>query len=345
MILDYAAVAALWLSIIVYASLGGADFGGGIWYLFTFGKHKDDQKSLIAGAIGPVWEANNVWVIFLIVGLYTTFPLVSAILATSLFIPFTLVLIGIVLRGAAFAFESHVSEALAVRAVWGQLFSTSSIIAPFFFGTSAAAVASGQIRVIHGNIPVAVISAWLTPFAIAIGLLALAICSSLAAVYLTVEAQRRQDVELENSFRMRAFIALGAIAILGAVAFILAYSEANILWNGLIHQALWALIITVLIGVATVGALFFKRYKIARIITVIEVGALLGTWGLAQNPYLIPPDITLTDAASPPLTMLEFLICAAIGMSILIPSVWFLFHVFKGANPVPRVHEKKVEEA
>lgn len=344
MILDYAAVTALWLSIIVYASLGGADFGGGILYLFALGKRKEDQRSLISGAIGPVWEANNVWVIYLIVGLYTAFPTVSAVLATALFIPFSLVLIGIVLRGASFAFESHISQALAARAIWGQLFSTASIIAPFFFGTCAAAVASGQIRVVHGNIPVAIFSPWLTPFAIVVGLLALAICSSLAAVYLTVEAERRQDMELENSFRIRAFIALGAIAILGAVAFILAYSEANILWNGLIHQALWALIVTVLIGVATVGALFLKHYKITRIIIIMEIGALLGTWGLAQNPYLIPPDITLTDAASPPLTMQEFLISAAIGMSILIPSLWFLFHVFKGANPVPRVHEKKVEE-
>jgi cytochrome d ubiquinol oxidase subunit II len=324
MILDYAAVAALWLSIIVYAALGGADFGGGIWYLFTFGKRKADQKSLISRAIGPVWEANNVWIIYLIVGLYTAFPVVSAVLAISLFIPFTLALIGIVLRGAAFAFESHISEALAARAIWGQLFSTASIIAPFFFGTSAAAVASGQIRVVHGNIPVVVFSAWLTPFAIVIGLLALAICSSLAAVYLTVEAERRQDEELERSFRTRAFIALGAIAILGAVGFILASSQANILWNGLIHQALWAIIVTVLIGVATAGALFFKRYKIARILIIMETGAILGTWGLAQNPYLIS---------------------AAIGMSILIPSMWFLFHVFKGPNPVPQVHEKEVEEA
>ncbi len=343
MILDYVAVIALWLSIIVYAALGGADFGGGIWYLFTFGKRKEDQKSLIGSAIGPVWEANNVWIIFLIVGLYTAFPTVSAVLATALFIPFSLALIGIVLRGASFAFESHVSKALAARAIWGQLFSTASIIAPFFFGTSAAAVASGQIRVVHGNIPVAIFGPWLTPFAIVIGLLALAICSSLAAVYLTVEAERRQDVELENSFRTRAFIALGAIAILGILGVILAPSEANLLWSGLIHQALWAVIVTVLIGVATAGALFFKRYKIARILIIMEVGAILGTWGLAQNPYLIPPDITLTGAASPPLTMQEFLISAAVGMSILIPSMWFLFHVFKGANSMPRVHEKKVE--
>jgi cytochrome d ubiquinol oxidase subunit II len=199
--------------------------------------------------------------------------------------------------------------------------------------------------VVHGNIPVVVFSAWLTPFAIVIGLLALAICSSLAAVYLTVEAERRQDEELERSFRTRAFIALGAIAILGAVGFILASSQANILWNGLIHQALWAIIVTVLIGVATAGALFFKRYKIARILIIMETGAILGTWGLAQNPYLIPPDLTLTNAASPPTTMRDFLISAAIGMSILIPSMWFLFHVFKGPNPVPQVHEKEVEEA
>lgn len=345
MILDYAVVTLLWLSIIVYASLGGADFGGGIWYLFVFGKRKNEQRSLIANAIGPVWEANNVWIIFLIVGLYTSFPFVSDVLATALFVPFSLALIGIVLRGASFAFESHISNALTVREIWGRLFSTASIIAPFFFGTAAAAVASGQIKVPHGNIPVGVWGPWLSPFAITIGLLALAVCASLAAVYLTVEAKRRNDEELEMAFRTRAFIALGILGILGVVALFLSVSEANPLWNGLIHQALWAVIVTVLLGVAVATALFFKRYPIARILIIMEVGAILGTWGLAQNPYLIPPNITLAGAASPQLTMRDFFISAIVGMCVLIPSMWFLFHVFKGQNPVPVIHEKEVEEA
>ena len=345
MILDYAAVTLLWLSIIVYASLGGADFGGGIWYLFVSGKRKKDQRSLIASAIGPVWEANNVWIVFLIVGLYVTFPFVSAVLATALFIPFSLALIGIVLRGASFAFESHISNALTVREAWGRIFSSASIIAPFFFGTAAAAVASGQIQVPHGKIPVTVWGPWLSPFAIIVGLLAIAVCTSLAAVYLTVEAKRRKDEELEMSFRTRAFIALGVLAVLGLAALFLSPFEAAPLWNGLIHQALWAMIATVLIGFAVAGALFFKRYPIARILIVLEVGAILGTWGLAQNPYLIPPNISLTDAASPQLTMRDFIISAIVGMSVLIPSMWFLFHVFKGQNPVPKVHEKEVKEA
>ncbi len=344
MILDYIAITLLWLSIIVYAALGGADFGGGIWYLFTFGKHKKDQRALIAGAIGPVWEANNVWLIYLVVGLYTAFPIVTAVLAIALFIPLTLALIGVVLRGAAFAFEAHISQVLEARAVLGHVFGSASILAPFLFGACAAAVASGQIRVQHGNIPVAVISVWLTPFAIVIGFMALAICSALAAVYLTVEARRIQDQELELAFRRRAFIALATIAVLSIVSLLLAPTSAPILWNGLVHQALWAVIVTVLIGIATAGALFARQNRLARILIVMEVGAILGTWGLAQNPYLVPPDVTLTSAASPPTTMREFLISAAIGMSVLIPSMWFLLHVFKEQNRLPKVHEKKVEE-
>jgi cytochrome bd ubiquinol oxidase subunit II len=346
MILNYVIAALLWLSIIIYASLGGADFGGGIWYFFTFGSGPkvEAQRHIISRAIGPVWEANNVWLIYLIVGLYTAFPIVAATLAIALFIPFSLALIGVVLRGASFAFEAHIPQSVDIRAVWGRGFSIASTFTPFLFGACAAAVASGQIRVQHGNIPVALWNVWLTPFALTVGAMGLSLCASIAAVYLTVEAQRDKNAELMSAFRLRAFIAGGVTAILGILGLILAPSEAPILWHGMLDHALWAVGVTMVLGLGVAVALFYRRFKVARILVVMLTGALLGTWGLSQMPYLIPPDITVDSAASPPTTMWEFLISACIGMAILVPSLWLLFHVFKGQNPTPPVHEKMLEQ-
>jgi cytochrome bd ubiquinol oxidase subunit II len=150
MILTYTILIILWLSLIVYAVLGGADFGGGIWDFFAFGQGAERQRRLIGQALGPVWEANHVWLIFLIVGLFTAFPTAFAVLSTALIVPFTLALVGIVLRGAAFIFHAQSEEAGTLSKIWGRIFSTASTITPFFFGTAAAAVASGQVRVQGG---------------------------------------------------------------------------------------------------------------------------------------------------------------------------------------------------
>lgn len=342
MILAYASAVLLWLSLITYATLGGADFGGGIWDLFSLGPEQEDKRQLIVKALGPVWEANNVWLIFLVVGLYVDFPVVAATLATSLFIPFSLALIGVVLRGASFAFRTHFSNAVSMKEMSGRAFGIASAITPFLFGTCAAAVASGQLRVQHGSVPVAVWGAWLTPFAIVIGLMGLALCATIAPIYLTVEAQRAKNEKLTNTFRTRAFIGGGVLATLAIIGLILSPFEAPILWRGMLDHAIWAVIVTFLIGLAIAVALFYRRYKLARALIALGTGSLLGTWGLAQLPYIIPPDLTVTGAASPPTTLWEFFISALIGMFVLVPSLWFLFHVFKAQSTIPPVHEKEV---
>lgn len=147
-----------------------------------------------------------------------------------------------------------------------------------------------------------------------------------------------------EAFRIRGLIAGGVMAALGAVGIALSPWEAPILWRGMIGHAIWAVAITVLLGLATAAALFYRRYRLARIAMIFETGALLGTWGLAQIPYIIPPDLTVTNTASPPTTLTELFISALIGMSMLIPSFWFLFHVFKGTHIIPPVREKEVKE-
>src|SRR6266436_5311094 len=182
MILTYTILIILWLSLIVYAVLGGADFGGGIWDFFAFGQEAERERRLIGQALGPVWEANHVWLIFLIVGLFTAFPLAFSVLSTALFVPFSLAVIGIVMRGAAFMFRGQADDATTSRRIWGRVFSTASTITPFFFGAAAAAVASGQVHVQGGVVQTDLFAGWTTPFALTIGALALSLCAVLAAV-------------------------------------------------------------------------------------------------------------------------------------------------------------------
>jgi cytochrome bd ubiquinol oxidase subunit II len=342
MILPYAVAVLLWLSIIIYASLEGADFGGGLWDALAFGPQKGEMRALIKDAIAPVWEANNVWLTYLIVGLLTAFPIVAQLLTTALFIPLVLVLIGIVLRGATFVFRSFSTSAF--QPIWGRTFSLASIITPFLFGTMAAAVASGDLEIVHGKMPVGLIHAWLTPFAITVGLMGVALCATISAVYLTVEAQGRKKQKLVEIFRLRALIAGSCMAVLGVVGLALSPSEAPILWHGMLDHALWAAVIAVLLGIASGAALVFRRFQLSRILVIMGTAAIIGTWGLAQLPFIVPPSLTVTGAASPPLTLLELFIGALVGMSMLIPALWFLFHVFKGINVVPPVREKEVQD-
>lgn len=340
MILPYAVAALLWLSIIIYASLEGADFGGGLWDFLASGSQKEEMRKVIKDAIGPVWEANNVWLTYLIVGLLTAFPIVAQLLTTALFIPLVLILIGIVLRGSTFIFRSFSSSRM--QRFWSRIFTISSVMTPFLFGTTAAVVASGALKIVHGHMPVALVKEWLTPFAIVVGLMGIALSATISAVYLAVEAQTIQNQTLSEGFRWRALIAGFIVAVLGLAGLALSPSEASVLWHGMLDHAIWAVVVTVLLGIAVSGALWFRRYRLARLLMITETGALIGTWGLAQLPYIVPPSLTVTNAASPPLTLLELFVSALIGMSMLIPALWFLFHVFKGLNVVPPTREKEV---
>ncbi len=341
MTLTYAILIILWLSLIAYAVLGGADFGGGIWDFFAFGKEAERQRRLIGQALGPVWEANHVWLIFLIVGLFTAFPPAFSILSTALFVPFTLAVIGIVLRGAAFIFRAN-SEAVTSK-VWGRVFSTASTITPFFFGTAAAAVASGQVHVQGGRVQTDLLAGWTTPFALTIGALALSLCAVLAAVNLIIEAQHNNDAELVEAFRRRAMIAGAITLVLDAVAFILSPFQAPLLWHGLLDHALPLAIATALIGLGAATSLFLRRYRLARVLAFTTTALIFASWGLSQFPYLVPVAVTINTAASPPSTLLALLIGTSIGMALLLPSLWFLFHVFRGKHPALNVQEKAAE--
>ena len=316
--------------------LGGADFGGGVWDLLARGPRAEKERAAIANALGPVWEANNVWLIFVIVLTWTTFPIVYAAISTALFIPLTLALVGIIFRGAAFGFRSAFGRRIGAAQTWGYVFSVASVITPFLLGMVAGAIAGGDIHV-HGQEVVANYwTTWTTPFAFACGAFALGLCALLAATYLTAEAQTNGDHQLLGIFLPRAIIAGGVTATIGAIAALLARWEDPVLWDGLVSRALPLSLGAIVVGLATAGALILGRYRLARMLVAAETALIIAAWGVAQYPYLVVPDLRLQNAASPASTLTLALICSLLGMLILLPALWYLFVIFKiptGAPP------------
>ncbi len=327
----------VWVALVAYAVLGGADFGGGIWDLLARGPTATRERIAIARGMGPVWESNNIWLIFVLVVTWTAFPVVYAGVSTALFIPITLVVIGIVLRGAAFSFRSNYGLEVGAGHAWGQVFSAASVITPFLFGTIAGALVSGGIRV-SGQPPQAQANpwtTWTTPFALSCGAFALGLCSVLSATYLTVDASNNNDQDLVQSFRQRAMIAGAVTAVIGALTALLASIQAPILWHGLIGSALPLSLGAVVLGLATAATLVRGMYLVARILVVAETVCILAAWAVAQWPYLIVPDVTIDNAASPASVLGPLLIVVLVGMVLVLPALWYLLRIFKTRPRTP----------
>jgi cytochrome d ubiquinol oxidase subunit II len=321
--------ALLALSLNAYVLFGGADFGGGVWDLLASGPRRDRQRAVIAHAIGPIWEANHVWLILAIVLTFTCFAPVYARLGTILHIPLTLMLVGIVLRGSAFTFRTYDTAGDAAQRRWGRIFASASVITPVLLGISIGAVASGKVRRIgSGTFVQQFVDPWLTPFALSVGLLTLALFAFLAAVFLTLETR---DPELCEDFRRRALGAGLAVFLASALALLLSHEAAPIVRSGLLESP-WALPLHLATGVAAVtvlAALWYRRFRLARVVVGLQVSLIFWGWALAQFPFLIPPDLTIANSAAPASTLRLVLIALAAGGAVLLPSLWYLFRVFK----------------
>jgi len=320
-------------ALLAYTVLGGADFGGGIWDLLARGPRAAEQRAVIAQAMGPVWEANHVWLIFVIVILFTAYPAAFAALNVALFWPLHLLLVGVVLRGAAFVFRAHGHEAAGAPLGWGRIFGAASAITPVLLGACLGAVSTGRIRVRHGVVLPGSEWAWLSAFALATGLLTLAICAYLAAVYLTLETEG----EVREDFRRRALAmwVLGGVISIGTL--LLAAVEAPRLWQGLMLTRRGVVVLLgILLAPASALALWQRRFGWARALAAAQVCMLLAGWALAQWPYIVYPDLTLHGAAAPAATLRALLATLPVGLALLIPSLVLLFVVFKGRNPAAR---------
>ena len=324
----------LWLSLTAYAVLAGADFGGGVWDLFASGPRAKEQRLAVAEAMGPVWEANHVWLIFMITGLFTAFPVTFGVLALALYVPLTIALAGIVLRGASFAFRAHGADAVGPMSTWGVVFGVASIVTPFFLGTAAAAVASGSIHAPGGRLASGFLDGWTTPLAIVIGLLSLSICAYLAATYLMVENEDRPA--LLGDFRRRAVAAAFVSGVLALLAVAISLFDDQLLLKSLTGRGLPLFALALLNGPLALWAVWRSRPRLARVAVIGQVVLVLWAWALGQGPYLVPPDLTIKATAAPEGTLTAMLIVITVGGLLLIPSLWLLFRVFKARNPQAR---------
>ena len=319
----------LLLALAAYLVMAGADFGGGVWDLFATGPRRKRQRALIADAIGPIWEANHVWLILAVVLLFVCFPIAFARLSVTLHIPLTLMLIGIVLRGSAFTFRTYDSQTDDVQRHWGMLFSWASLATPVLLGVVAGTVAAGGIPARpSGTFVDAYVRPWLRPFPLAVGGMALALCAYLAAVYLTVETD---DPELQDDFRLRAISAGLAVFLTSMGALFLAWRHVPLVWRGLTASA-WAPGYQVIVGglaLLTFAALWQRRFRLARVAAPLQAVLTLSGWALCQYPYLLPPDLTITGAAAPDPTLNLVLGTLALGFVVVLPSLLYLFRVFK----------------
>ena len=287
---------------------------------------------LITQAIAPIWEANHIWLIVIVVLLFVAFPVAFASISTALHIPLTLMLIGIVLRGSAFVFRTYDVQSDTVHRRWSQVFAVASAITPVMLGVTLGAVASGTIHVDveSGLVDTDFISAWLAPFPFAIGLFTLTLCALLAAVYLTLETD---DPTLQEDFRQRALIAAVSVGAMAGLSFILSAEGAPAIRRGL-GGAPWSVPFQVLTGAVALWAIWTiwnRQFRLARILVPIQVTLIVFGWGLAQYPYLVAPDLTFSNTAAPDAVLRPILIVLGVGGVLLIPAFWYLYAVFKGA--------------
>lgn len=322
-----AALAVMWVGLTCYALFGGADFGAGVWDLLAGGAERGRaRRGLIEHSIGPVWEANHVWLIFVVVMLWSAFSPVFAAVMSTLYIPLTLAALGIIARGAAFAFRKASTELWQQR-LFGACFALSSLLTPFFLGTVAGGVASG--RVPPGLAEGDVVTSWLNPTSLLGGLLAVAACAHLAAVYLCADAHREGRPELAAVFTRDAVVsglvsgvvALAGIAVLNA--------DAPELFHGLTHRALPLVIISAVAGLTGLGLLVRQRFVAARAAAALAVAAILWAWGAAQYPALLVGSTTVTEAAASASVLSAVLGALGVGAVVLVPSLWLLYATFQ----------------
>ena len=317
-----AVAAVLWVGVTAYAVFGGADFGAGFWSLVA-GTNEQGKRArdLCDWAIGPVWEANHVWLIFVLVVLWTAFSTAFAAIFSTLFIPLSLAAFGIVLRGSGFAFHKT-ARRLAGRGMWERVFGISSLLTPFFMGTVVGAVAAGRVPATGSGDRV---TSWLNVLSLVIGALFVATSAYLSAVFLVSDARRAHAPDLERYFRTRALIAAVVAGALAFGAMFALHADARYVYDRLTSNALPLVIASAVCGVAVLVLLQRGMRRGARPLAVGAVVAIVWGWGVAQFPYLLPQSLTISAGAAPSGTLTGVLIVFGVAIVLVIPSIALLY--------------------
>jgi len=309
----------------LYTVLAGADFGAGVWQLFAGrGAHAEEIREHAHHSMAPVWEANHVWLIFVLTVMWTSYPEAFGSIASTLAAPLFLAGVGIILRGASYALRAGIESRRELRVI-DAVFAGASLVTPFALGAAAGAIASERVPV--GNAAGALFSSWLNPTSILIGVIAVANSAYLAAVYLAADARRVGDPELENAFRARA---LGAGVLAGAIALaglVVVHADAHSLFEQLTSgSALAALVASVLAGAATLALVAHRHFELARFGASLAVAAVIAGWALARYPTLLP-GLTVQQAAASHDALVALLVAVIAGAVVLFPSLALLFRL------------------
>jgi cytochrome d ubiquinol oxidase subunit II len=310
--------------IAAYIVFAGADFGAGLWYLLAGpGPRGRPIRDFTYHAMAAVWEANHVWLIFVLVVTWTAYPVAFGSIMSTLAVPLFIAAVGIIMRGTAYALRSGAPPDRETEGVTGFVFGASSVLTPFALGAAIGGIASGRVPV--GNAKGDLITSWLNPTSIVIGAIAVATSGYLAAVYLAGDATRERELELARAFRVRA-LAMGVVSgALAVVGLIVLRSDARALFDKLTSGAgLVAVLVSALAGVVTLALVWAARYEPARGSAALAVAAIIAGWGLAQRPDILP-GLTVHEAAAGHSTLVALLISIAAGLVILVPSLVLLF--------------------
>jgi cytochrome d ubiquinol oxidase subunit II len=314
--------AALFVGVLAYALFGGADFGSGFYDLTAGGTARGAElRTLVDHSIGPVWEANHVWLIYILVTWWTAFPETFAAAMSTLILPMLFALLGIVLRGASFAFRKYAAT-LGQARLFGTIFAISSVITPFFLGAVAGGIASGRVPATgRGDLW----TSWLNATSVFGGIIAIGTCAFLAGTFLCADARRSGQHNLAEQLRRRT-LAVGAFTgIVVFTALVPIERDAPTLAEGLEHQAAPLIVISALAGIATLALTSIRRFAIARVTALVAVAAVVTGWGVGQYPWLLVDEVTITDAAGAPATLQALLVAVGMAAVLVLPALGYLY--------------------
>ncbi len=317
-------VVILWAGVVVYAVSGGADFGSGFWDALSGSPEEgSDDRKRIDRSIGPVWEANHVWLIFILVYLWTGFPTAFAAIVTALFVPLIGVAVGITLRGAAFALRKS-SSTFAQARLFGTAFALSSIVTPFFMGAAVGAIASGRVPLSGDVDPLTV---WLGPTSMLGGVLAVGTCAWLAAVFLAADSARDGEDELAAAFSARAMWSGVVVGLISIVGIFVLETDAPTLADGLERAGAPLLTASGVGGLAAMWLLRQDRPGEARAPAIAAVVAIVVGWGVGQYPWILVDEVEIDDVVAGRATLIG-LVIAFVGAAVLVvPSLAWLFRL------------------
>ncbi|WP_427168471.1 cytochrome d ubiquinol oxidase subunit II [Streptomyces sp. C1-1] len=310
--------------IAAYACAGGTDYGAGFWDLLSGGAERGKRpRWLIDHAMAPVWEVNNVWLIFVLVIMWTGFPTMFQAVFSAMWLPLALAAVGLVLRGAGFALRKP-TRRLAQQRVYGAMFAFSSLVTPFFLGAVLGGIASGRVQV--GTTASA--DAWANGTSVLAGLLAVAATAFLGAVFLCSDALRFGAVDLVDYFRRRALIAFAAVVVLALIGLPVTHDDARYVWNGLTRGlGLLLIILAAVAGLVTVLLLWRRSFGWSRHAAVASVALTVGAWGFAQRPYVLPTSLTVAEAAGASHTLRWLAIVTGIAIVLVGPALVLVYRL------------------